>query len=70
MAKRQWSELSLSQRRLIYLVGAAEVAMTGMALRDLERRPPGGVRGPKRFWALACVVQPVGPIAYLAAGRR
>ena len=70
MAKRQWSELSASQRRLIGVVGVAEVAMTGLALRDLARRPPGGVRGPKWLWALACVVQPVGPIAYLAAGRR
>ena len=70
MAKRQWSELSASQRGLIGVVGVAEVAMTGLALRDLARRPPGGVRGPKWLWALACVVQPVGPIAYLAAGRR
>ena len=70
MAKRQWSELSASQRRLIWVVGAAELAMTGVALRDLARRPPGRVRGPKWLWALACVVQPVGPIAYLAAGRR
>ena len=62
--------MSVSQRRLIGVVGAAEVVMTGVALRDLARLPPGGVRGPKWFWALVCAVQPVGPIAYLAAGRR
>ncbi len=44
--------------------------MTAVALRDLARRPAEGVRGPKALWAVACFVQPVGPVAYLAVGRR
>jgi hypothetical protein len=28
------------------------------------------LRGPKQLWLVGCFVQPVGPIAYLALGRR
>lgn len=52
------------------VAGAAiEVALTTAALVDLARRPAEQVRGPKALWALGCVVQPVGPIAYLTIGR-
>ncbi len=52
------------------VAGAAiEVALTTAALVDLARRPAEQVRGPKALWALGCVVQPVGPIAYLTVGR-
>jgi hypothetical protein len=70
MAKKTWSDLTGLQRRAIYVAGAVEAVTTAAALRDLARRPAAGVRGPKAAWALACVVQPVGPLAYLAVGRR
>ena len=70
MAKRSWSELTPLQRRLIVVGGAVEVALTSVAAVDLVRRPRETVRGPKAVWALALLVQPVGPIAYLVAGRR
>ena len=70
MAKRSWSELTPLQRRLIVVGGAVEVALTSVAAVDLVLRPREMVRGPKAVWALALLVQPVGPIAYLVAGRR
>ena len=66
----KWSDLTSTQQRLIVVAGAAEVVLTTVALRDLRRRPASAVRGPKALWRLACVVQPVGPIAYLVVGRR
>ena len=68
--KKRWSELSTWQQRAIVLGGIAELVMTTFALRDLARRPRRQVRGWKPMWLLACVVQPVGPILYLVAGRR
>ena len=68
--KKKWSDLSPTQQRLIVMAGAVEVVLTTVAMRDLGRRPASAVRGPKLLWRLACVVQPVGPIAYLVAGRR
>jgi hypothetical protein len=49
---------------------AVEIALTATALVDLARRPARQVRGPKQLWLLGCFVQPVGPLAYLALGRR
>lgn len=67
---RQWSDLTLTQQGLILASGAVELALTAAALIDLARRPPDQIRGPKPLWVLGCIVQPVGPLAYFALGRR
>jgi hypothetical protein len=69
-AKRQWSDLSSTQQKAILVAGIVELGLTTRAVRDLARRPGEQVRGPKILWLAACFVQPVGPIAYLALGRR
>jgi len=68
--RKRWSELGRSQRRAIVAAAAVELTLTAVALADLARRPREQVRGPKPLWALACFVQPLGPIAYLVRGRR
>jgi len=70
MSKKKWSHLTVAQKRIIYVAGAAEVVATAAALRDLARRPANQVRGPKAAWVVAFFVQPVGPLAYFAAGKR
>ena len=68
--KKQWSDFSRGQQAAILVGSAIEVVLTTVALADLARRPSGQVRGPKSLWVLGCIVQPLGPIAYLALGRR
>jgi hypothetical protein len=68
--KKTWSDFTTGQRAVIVAAGAVEVVLTTVALLDLARRPAAMVRGPKPLWLAGCVVQPVGPIAYLALGRR
>ncbi len=70
MEKKKWEDLSPGQRTAILVAASVELALTATALVDLARRPRELVRGPKPLWALGCFVQPVGPIAYLAFGRR
>ena len=70
MSKKKWSHLTVAQKRIIYVAGAAEVVATAAALWDLARRPADQVRGPKAAWVVAFFVQPVGPLAYFAAGKR
>lgn len=70
MAKQKWSDLTTMQKRAIGVGGALEAVMTLAALRDLASRRDDEVRGPKAAWVLAFVIQPIGPIAYFAAGRR
>jgi len=68
--KKSWSDLTPTQQRAIVVAGTVEVVVTAWALRDLKRRPREAVRGPKPLWVLGMVVQPFGPIAYAAFGRR
>lgn len=70
MERKTWSELSDAQKAAVVIGGTVEVLLTAVALTDLARRPAAGVRGPKVLWAVGCLIQPVGPIAYLAVGRR
>ena len=67
-----WSDLSPRARRLLIAGAAAEGLLKVAVLVDLKRRPGSEVRGPKRAWALAMVVNSAGaiPIAYFAFGRR
>ena len=67
-----WSDLSPRARRLFIGGMAAEGLLKLAVLVDLKRRPSSEVRGPKRAWALAMVVNSAGaiPIAYFAFGRR
>jgi hypothetical protein len=69
-AKKRWSDLTRTQQGLIIASAAVELAFTVTALVDLARRPADQVRGPKSLWVLGCIVQPIGPLAYLALGRR
>ncbi len=69
MPQQSWSELSSTRRRVIIAAGVVEVVLTSVAAVDLIRRPADQVRGPKLLWAPALLIQPVGPIAYLALGR-
>ncbi len=69
-SKRRWSDLTTPQRAAILTAGFIQFTLQAIALRDLRRRPAKRVRGPKRAWAAASFVNFVGPIAYLAWGRR
>lgn len=70
MAKKKWSDLSTAAKAAVVLGAAAELVLTTYAVRDLKRRPKATVRGPKLLWYAALSVQPVGPVVYLARGRR
>ena len=68
--KKTWSDFTPAQQKAMVAAGALEAVVTTVALVDLIRRPKARVRGPKVLWLLTLAVQPVGPIAYLKAGRR
>ncbi len=68
MGKKSWSELSDAQKTAILVVGSIELSLTATALVDLARRPAEQVRGRKALWVLGILVQPVGPVVYLAWG--
>jgi hypothetical protein len=66
---QRWSDLSARRRVGVVVVSAAQLALTAAAYRDLARRDADEVNGPKAAWALAILVNWVGPLTYFAKGR-
>lgn len=66
----KWSELSQRQRAIIGTAAAAELSLKVAALIDIKRRPADRIRGPKRLWRAAMVVNLLGPVSYFVFGRR
>jgi Phospholipase_D-nuclease N-terminal len=66
----RWRELSRRQRRAIVGSGVVQLILLVVALADLRRRPPEQVNGPKPLWLAISLVNFVGPLAYLAFGRK
>jgi hypothetical protein len=72
-ARKQWSDLSERNRRLLIAAAAAEGILKVAALIDLRRRPATQIRGPKWLWATAVtVISSAGvlPVSYFVFGRR
>lgn len=67
---RRWADLSPGVRRVVVVSGAIEVALAAAAWVDLARRPAAEVNGKKWWWALAILINYLGPIAYFRWGRR
>lgn len=68
--KKKFSDMSRAQRVGTIAAGAAQLALQGVVLADLHRRPASEVRGRKGWWVAASFVNFLGPIAYLVGGRR
>lgn len=71
MAKR-WSDLSPRSRKLLIAAGVAEAGLKVAVLVDLRRRQPSEIRGSRRAWTAAMLVNSAGliPLSYFAFGRR
>jgi hypothetical protein len=68
--RERWSSTPPWLRAGTLILGALEIVATTVAVVDLVRRPRTQVRGPKALWWAGLPVQPFGPLAYLALGRR
>jgi hypothetical protein len=72
-ARKQWSDLSDRNRRLLIAAAAAEGILKVAALIDIRRRPATQIRGPRWLWATAVTVigsAGVLPVSYFVFGRR
>ena len=68
----RWSDLSPRNRKLIIAGAVVEAGLKAAVLVDLKRRPASQVRGSKRIWAAAMLINTAGvlPLAYFTVGRR
>jgi hypothetical protein len=69
---RQRKDLSPRARWLLTAGAAAEAALKAAALLDMRRRPASQIRGSKKAWAWAMIVNSAGliPISYFVFGVR
>lgn len=70
MSSKKWADLTPVQQTLILTLASVELSLTVTAAVDLARRPVARMHGGKGLWAMALLVQPVGPVAYLWTHRR
>jgi hypothetical protein len=70
MARKKWSELSNRQKTAVLVAGSVQVSLLLTALVDIYRRPAEEVRGSKWMWTAVSLINFVGPISYIALGRR
>ena len=70
MAGGSWNDLTDGQKTAILVAGSVQVSLLLTALLDIYRRPAEEIRGSKWAWAALSFVNFVGPISYLALGRR
>lgn len=68
--KPKFSELSRSKQIAVIGSAAVQLALLVAALRDLSRRSPNEVKGPKWLWAGISFINFFGPAAYFTVGRR
>ena len=71
--RKQWSQLSDRNRRLLIAAAVAEAILKVAALIDIKRRSASQIRGPKWVWAaVVAVVSSAGvvPVSYFVFGRR
>lgn len=69
-ARKSWSELNAAQRSTIMAGAAVQLALLTAAQVDLARRPVNQIRGSKLMWRLVVFINFIGPLAYLAFGRK
>lgn len=68
--KKSFKDLSQGQRTLIIALTAVDVVAKALAVRDIRKRPPSAVRGPKALWYGLQALNFIGPAAWFAVGRR
>jgi hypothetical protein len=70
MQRKQWGDLTDTQKRGIVFLGTLQFGMLVAALRDIYRRPATDINGSKRLWTAVVFINGIGPIAYFLFGRR
>ena len=58
------------QKRILAVALVIHVIMLSLTWRDLSRRPAAAVRGKKRMWRLASLLNTSGSVTYWLFGRR
>ena len=70
MARKQWSDLTPTQKTGTAILVGAQLVLLVAALLNISRRPEDQLNGSKRLWTVLSFVNFIGPIAYFLLGRK
>jgi len=70
MKKKQWHELTTSQKGGMILMSILQITLLAAALWDLQQRSDDEVVGDKNLWRAIVFVNFIGPLAYFFFGRK
>ncbi len=68
--KKQWKDLSQTQRMAILLLGTLQVSLLAAALWDIYHRDQAEIDGSKAMWTAVSFFNFIGPIVYFVYGRK
>jgi len=68
--RKRWEAMSPAEKAGNMLMASADFALVVWALVDLWHRPDEAIKGKKRTWVLASLIQPFGAVIYLLFGRK
>jgi hypothetical protein len=66
----RFGELPRRRQAGIVVLATVQLGLLIAAERDIQRRPPALIRGPKTRWRLLCLINFLGPLSYFTFGRR
>ncbi len=69
MKARQFQDRPAGQKAALVFVGLVSLVIVGLAERDIHRRPPARIRGPRIAWRVVST-NALGALAYFGIGRR
>lgn len=70
MQKKQWSDLTTTQKVSVVLLGTLQLVLLAAALWDIQQRSADEINGSKQLWRAAAFVNFIGPLAYFMFGRK
>jgi hypothetical protein len=70
MIAERWADLSSTAQLWIAILAAIQLVLAFSAWFDLARRPREEIAGRKSLWAVAILLNFIGPIAYFYWGRK
>ena len=70
MHKPTWKTLTAAQKITVIAAGTAQIGLVAAAWTDLNGRTQAELNGRKLAWRAALFLNIIGPVAYLAAGRK
>ncbi len=70
LERKQWRDLTISQRWGIQVGVIVQFTLLAAALWDIWHRPAEEINGNRRVWTAVAFINYIGPVSYFLFGRK